>query len=221
VIEIKTEISKALKEGAAEEVARAEASLAANLIAALLERIKARVSGAGDTAGQRVPDWDDSYRPRPVSASYPDNTGQEVGRRGAKWFKTWKEFHTANRTRRGSYKVTGGMWAGLSRVISTPTLTHGQFRGRSPGADPRFINGESRPLRINNVLKAWTVLTKHGVNVLAFSDEELEGVRDGAVVTLGAAIAKAWDVGWEGNLSVSSQFGDGAILDIFRSKLRR
>lgn len=240
MIVIKTEIGKALAKSAADEVARAESGLAAGIIGALLERIRARVEKDGDLAGQRFPGYSEHYYPHYVSPDYPDSTKSAAINKGSGariyGFKTdpetgkrrpfsAAEYHELNRTKRGSYAPSGGMWAGLSRVISTPTLVHGQFRGRSPGQSPWAHSGRNRSARttrINNALKVWTVLAKHNVNVLAFSDEELDAVRDGAIVTLGAAITKAWSVGWEGNLSIRSQFeGDGAILDIFRAKLQR
>ncbi len=206
MLEIKLEVSKALlRQGAT--VAQVEQELAPSIAKALALAIKGRVSTRGDLAGQRFPGYDSTEHNAksalasrgmfPVSGRLPNRGGKET-KSGAVWYASSEAMHRAFGVVDGSYNVTGGMWAGLTEMIMTPTLVRMLFRGRSEGHAPRFVNGKSRPIKVSNSLKAATVLQQHGVNLLALSERELEGVGRGVTLAMAAGISVQLPVKWEG-----------------------
>lgn len=193
---VKVEFSKRLVSSGA-DLAQVEQQLAPSITAALGEAIDERVFQRGDLAGQRFPGWDRDG-PKLVSSRYPDRASGHETRSGAEFFPSSVEYHRENGTRPGTYVTTGGMRSGLSSVVTTPTLCKLLFRGRSEGQDARIINGKSRPLKVSNALKAWTVLEKHGVNVLALAESELVGIGVGVVHAAAAGVSVTLPVKWEG-----------------------
>ena len=214
MLSIKTEISRALAKKPGADIRAAEQGLAAAMTGALAEVVRYRVSKYGRIADGRAPDWDSERKPKMVSAVYPDQGQGPVKRSGAKYYKTSKVYHEEVGALRGAYDVTGGMWSGLSRVINTATLVDALFRSRSAGQDARIQRGKSRPLKVNNAFKAWTVLTQHHVNVLAYTELEQRQVRDAGVQVLAAALARQFAVDWDG-----PRPADGAVIDVFRAAL--
>lgn len=202
---VKVEYSKNLVRSGA-DLAQVEQQLASVIVDALGGTIRERVEERGDLGGQRFPGWDDLVegvdgkkrgRRKFVSARYPDRArGEEV--RGAEKFDSSADYHRANGTRPGTYHTTGGMWAGLSRVILTPTMVRALFRGRSEGQDPRFRGGQSRPIKVDNALKAATVLNQHGVNVLAPTTEEIARLGGGVMGAIAAGVEVTLPVKWDG-----------------------
>jgi len=202
-IDVKVEMSKKLRDSGA-DVEQTMDELAPAISKALAVAIRGRVAERGDLAGQAFPGYDarGSY---PVSGRYPHGgmmpliiaiKGKRPKAPDAKWFRNSVEFHQG--VVPGSYYVSGGMWSGLTVMVRTPTLVQLLFRGRSEGQDPRFINGQSRPLKVSNALKAWTVLTKHGVNVLQISEAELAAVGNGSVQAIASGIGRDLPVEWQG-----------------------
>lgn len=211
MLDIQLEFSRKLHRAASKDELQRLLDGAAPVIAQVLgERIRDRVRRRGDTAGQHVADWDDRHKPVLVSARYPGaNAGVETAS-GARMFASNRDFHRAIGAQLGRFSMKG-----LSRVIASPTLVHLQFRGRSEGQDARVINGRSRPLRVSNALKAWTVYARKRVNLLALSDEEARAIEAGMVQNAALAVSAALPVEWEGR-------GPGASTEaIFRALLRQ
>lgn len=194
---VKVEISKRVRESGA-DLAKVEQQLAPSIGKALAVSARERVEERADLAGQTAPDWDGERRGKLVSSRYPDTASGPETKSGAERFDSAKEYHRENNTRRGTYHTTGGMWGGVSTVVFTPTFVRNLFRGRSEGQDPRIIDGRSRPIKVSNALKAWTVLDKHGVNVLALSDQELAGVGVGVVHAAAGGVSVTLPVTWDG-----------------------
>lgn len=203
---IKVEVSKRVRESGA-DLRQIEQQLAPSIASALGDAVRERVQERGDLAGQSFPGWDALVegedgitrgRRKAVSSRYPDRAQGRVGDSGAEFFASSADYHLANGTKRGSYSTTGGMWSGLTMMIMTPTLARLLFRGRSEGQDARFVNGKSRPLKVSNALKVWTVLEKHKVNVLALAEGELAGVGVGVVNAVAGGVAVTLPVTWDG-----------------------
>jgi hypothetical protein len=203
---LKVEVSKRVRESGA-ELRQIEQQLAPAIANALGEAIRERVQQRGDLAGQRFPGWDEKVegedgirrgRSKAVSARYPDRASGRVGKSGAEFFDDSASYHRANGTRPGTYSTTGGMWSGLTAMVLTPTLVRLLFRGRSEGQDPRFVGGKSRPLKVSNALKVWTVLEQHGVNVLALAETELAQIGVGIVHAVAGGVAVTLPVTWDG-----------------------
>ncbi|MCC6623349.1 MAG: hypothetical protein IT385_18970 [Deltaproteobacteria bacterium] len=169
--------------------------------------IRERVQGQGDLAGQAFPGWRQRGKRRyAVSPRYPDGIQGQLGPSGAEWFESRAAYHAQRGTRPGTYNVTGGMWAGLSVVVEGRFRASLRFRGRSEGADPGFRRASRgkgkgkirvRPLKINNALKAASILRSHGVNVLALSEPELERVGKIVVGHMGLAVGSQLGVTWQ------------------------
>lgn len=200
--------------------------LGPSIAGALGPAIRQRVQHRADTAGQPSKAWDASYKNFLVSPRYPGVGGKgREHRSGARAFDDSQAFHAAMGARQGAYSVSGGMWEGLTRIVITPTLVELRFRGRSESQSPnirggrrQLINytihqggmaravarrakvGTARGLRINNALKASTVLSQHGVNVLALSTVELEAISIGAVSSLAQGVGNMLDVEWSGGV---------------------
>lgn len=197
---VKLEYSRKLMANHGPEIIAEVTAMASALPRALASAIRARVQGRGDLAGRAFPGWSKSPAQQTglklttdVSAKYPDKATGVLGRGGAEWFEDGETYHRLNGTRRGSYSTTGGMWSGLSVVVWSPTASDILFRGRSDGQDPRYVRGKhgpvSKPLKINNALKAATVLRDHGINVLALSGDELVRLNVGVQTAMVRAIA--------------------------------
>lgn len=210
MFELKTEIGRGLaanlkSSGMSPEAVERLIPVAA--AGALGEAVRRRVQERGDLAGQSFPGWDALHegddgvmrgRRKFVSARYPDKASGRIVKSGAEMFDSSEVYHRANGTRPGTYSTTGGMWSGLSRVVWSVKRTDIMFRGRSPGQDPRMVNGKSRPLKVSNALKAWTVHAQHGVNLLAVTVEELARLTDGCMLSAAAGIANVLPVEWAG-----------------------
>lgn len=173
----------------------------------LAGEIKARVQERGDLAGQPFPGWRQQGKRRYATAStYPDKAQGRVGPSGAEWYDSRPAYQRANASRPGAYSPTGGMWGGLSDIVESKARGTIQFRGRSIGANPNFrraTRGKSkghvveRPLRINNSLKAATILKAHGVNVLAITEVELDAIARRVVNRIGMGVGRQLDVEWQ------------------------
>lgn len=207
-IDVKFEVSKKLRDSGA-DIEQVMDELAPSIGRALGIAIKGRVMERGDLAGQAFPGYAEerffksdkgrAYRlPYYVSGRYPVPFPGQPSRSGAAIFKSSAEMHRAAGTRPGSYNVSGGMWSGLTLMALTPTLVRLLFRGRSEGQDPRFLNGKSRPIKVSNALKVWTVLEKHGVNVLQISEDELARMGNGTVQAIAASVEIDLPVEWSG-----------------------
>lgn len=186
------------------------------------ETIRERVQGHADIAGQAFPGWSTKRRWQGVAPNYPDRATGRVGPSGAEWYPTAADYHRANATVPGSYATTGGMWSGLSAVVQGTRQASIMFRGRSTGRDPNFRQtkklaaktrrsnraGKSvaRGLQINNAFKAWTVLEKHKVNVLALSEKEVEALAIAA--TYGVALGYGHDVPVQWERPLPSTLGE-------------
>ncbi len=196
MLEIKLEVSKTLlRQGAT--VAQVEQQLAPTITKALLLAIRGRVSTRGDLAGQHFPGYDSDARGFPVSGRLPSRGGKPSPS-GAEWYPSSEAMHRAFGVVPGSYNVTGGMWGGLAAMVMTPTLVRMLFRGRSEGHSARFVKGKSRPIKVSNSLKAATVLQRHGVNVLALSEQELEGIGRGVTLAMASGVGVQLPVQWAG-----------------------
>lgn len=193
---IKTEVGRGLTKKAAAGGVTIDSvleGLAAELAGALGVAIRTRVQGRGDVGDQSVPDWDSRYTGYVVSPRYPKHGGGLKLGSSALWYATSLAFHSRVGAKRGHYSVSGGMWAGLSRVINTPTLAYVKFRGRSFGQNAHVKRNKgqklvSRGIKENNALKAWTVLNKHGVNVLALSEEEFAAIGVGVLESMALGV---------------------------------
>lgn len=217
---IKLEVGKALRNDAGPDLERVEQSLSAQIARYLGSGVRERVQQRGDLAGQQFPGYSNHYFPLYVSPDYPDNTkgsAWEVRRgsgarvygpvvdaeSGRRRMMGGREYHALNRTLLGSYSPTGGMWSGLSAVISSFWRAEVAFRGRSAGRDPwasqnktsRYI---ARTTKVNNAFKAWTVVQAHGISLLSLKDEELELVAEAVGVSVADAIGRQLDVRWTG-----------------------
>ncbi|MCC7539427.1 MAG: hypothetical protein IT379_24595 [Deltaproteobacteria bacterium] len=206
-VSVKTEISRrAVASGITLE--RALAEMVPALSHDLAKDVRARVQQRGDLAGQPFPGWR-QWTPRAyaVSPRYPDGITGRVSPSGAEWYKSRPDYHAQRGTRPGTYTVSGGMWDGLSVVVDTNYRARIMFRGRSEGQNPNFTRRQRggaqgpvriRPLKINNSLKAWTVLRAHGVNVLALAEAELAGIARDAVNHVARGIGAELPVVWNG-----------------------
>jgi len=138
------------------------------------------------------------------------------------------------RTKRGSFKTTGGMWDGLSaqpKGRGRATLT---FRGRSTGSDlfavggrgdvaagrrqrkrARFASGKTlRPIKVSNALKASTVAERSQVNVLRMTRSEDQGTADGIAEVIGKSVHAS--LGGRRTRGRSRRFGPRGDTEIAR-----
>lgn len=218
MLDVKVELSKGMVASGA-TVEQALDQVVPATATALARAVRARVQDRGDLAGQAFPGWDDIVeddkgvkrgRRKFTSAKYPDKARGKLVPSGAEMFDSSAAYHRANGTQRGTYSTTGGMWSGLSAVVWSRYKADVLFRGRSDGQDPRFVPGPdggavSKPLKVSNALKAWTVINKHRVNILALSERELVGIGAGVVQVTAGAIAVEMPVEWGGTLPASGQ----------------
>lgn len=188
-VEVITELSRRASRG---DVKRILEGVAPTIAQVLGERIRRRVVERGDVGGQHVSDWSD-FSPMLVSARYPGAGRGALTKSGARLFKSNRAFHLALGRRLGAYSM-----AGLSRVIVSAELVHLKFRGRSEGQDARIIAGRSRPLRVSNALKAWTVYAKKRVHLLAPSTEEFSLLNTAMVHSAAVGVSIALPVQWQG-----------------------
>lgn len=194
-----TEVRKGASKRAGGDMQAVLGSLAAAIVGPLGVAIRARVRDRADLAGQPVKSWDTRYKNVLVSGRYPGASGKgQTTKSGAIRFHDSQTMHEALGARRGSYSVSGGMWDGLTRIVITPTLVTLQFRGRSEGQEARIKNGKQRPLRVNNALKAATVLQQHGVNLLALNETELAAIGLGCISSIALGINNVLEVEWQG-----------------------
>lgn len=193
-----TEVRKGASRRAGGDVAAVLGSIAANIVGPLGVAIRKRVRDHADLAGQGSRSWDTRYKNVLVSGRYPGADKGEPTKSGAYRFDTNEAMHTKLGARRGSYSVSGGMWAGLTRIVITNTMVTLQFRGRSEGQAARIVKGKSRPLKPNNALKVSTVLERHGVNVLALSEQELGAIGLGVTSAVAFAVGQVFEAEWSG-----------------------
>lgn len=214
---LKVEISRGIfKRGGPAGAAKVIDSVPASLGRALGGAMRERVSERGDLAGQPLLDWDPSYKPFLLSPRYPDSVSSgETHWSGAERWKSSKEYHDATGAKRGAYNVSGGMWAGLSLVIWSELKADIMFRGRSEGQSPRVINGKSRPIKVSNALKAWTVLKVHRVLLLAISERELTAITDATTQSVALAVSQMMKVEWAQGSPTAVDVGE-----IFRRALQ-
>lgn len=230
MISILTEVRKGVLTRFGGDTAAVLNSLAASIVGALGPALRARVQGRGDPAGQHAKSWDTGHKNVQISPRYPGVAGKgRDTRSGARGFEDSAAFHHAMGARLGAYSVSGGMWEGLTRIVVTPTIATLQFRGRSEGQDPNTRGfrrrqlsytihqggksiavtragrvGTARGLKVNNALKAATVLRQHGVNVLALTSQELEAISIGALSSIAKGIGTQLQVEWSGGLTQGS-----------------
>lgn len=197
MLAIKTEIGRGFQ-ASGPDLAAVERLVAPSIAGVLGEAIRMRVQQRGDLAGQAWGGYSDEHKPYLTSAKYPDHATGAAHWSGAERYKTSAEYHAAAGVRRGSFSVTGGMWSGLSRVIHSPYRSDIMFRGRSDGQNARILKGKSRPIKESNALKAWTVMNKAGVNILALSDGELSAIADGVGLAAARGVGNAIAVQWQG-----------------------
>lgn len=211
MIGIRLEISKtAAKSGVTLD--NAMETLAPSAAHMLGRSIRERVEERADLAGQPFPGWRQrGKRAYAVSPRYPDRASGRVGPSGAEFFKSRPDYHRENATRPGTYATTGGMWDGLSVVVIGKYRAQIQFRGRSEGANPNFTRAKKavrtrgirkgqvmiRPLKINNALKAATILGAHNINVLALDEAEIVRLARLAVDVVGFGISPVLSVEWQ------------------------
>lgn len=193
-LELKMELGKKLRDSGA-TVDQVMDELAPAIGSALALAIRGRVAEHGDLAGQRFPGYS-TKKGFAVSGRYPAGMPGKEGPSGAEFLPSSADFHAG--VTPGSYNVSGGMWSGLTMMVLTPTLVRLLFRGRSEGQDPRFRNGKSRPIKVSNALKAWTVMDKHGVNLLALSEQELDRIGIGVTRAVAMGVGNELPVEWEG-----------------------
>ena len=199
---------------------------------------------------------------RYVSPRYP--TSGKKDKTGSYMFANSKAFHAKMGTKRGSFNVNkaGGMWKGLSVIVTSTRKSRIAFRGRSEGqgmvwmkpAPPekqarskaaksalraarkqgvntntkewRAVKGQiiksppgphwrvnakgvklAKPKKVSNALKAWTVMDKAGVNILAPTHREISGL---TIAVTGATID-----------ALESQFGPIPGLGIPKNEIAR
>lgn len=189
---------------------------------ALARATRARVRDRGDLAGQGFPGW----RGRgfvAISPRYPLRSGGHVGPSGAIFFPGSQAFHEAQGVQAGTYDTSGegrGMWSGWSTVVESTKRAVNAFRGRSEGQNPNFFRYKARGKRkafikargemVNNSLKGATVLKMHGVNVVAPSQDEINGLGAGSIGAMAIGISGQLPVEWQGKsfegLTVSQVF---------------
>lgn len=156
--------------------------LAVGLGYGVAKRLQQRVAVQGRTV-QRFGRYDWEGR-RYISPRYPVSGEEKTTRSGAKSFESSESFHRAAGTKRGTARVSGGMWGGLSVVPNAGADV--KFRGRSEGQEPnfrRYKSGEvkARGRKVSNALKAGTVLQSKDVNLLDLTDEEIVAIQGSAV----------------------------------------
>lgn len=126
--------------------------------------------------------------------------------------------------RPGHFSPSGGMWGGLSAVVSGTRAARALFRGRSEGQgmalslkkteEPYFDrDGKPHPRRISNALKAKTVLASTGVNVLDLFETELDEVTEAgaAVMRDGVTSAMFANVEWVGVKGARTAFARAIV----------
>lgn len=152
-------------------------------------KIRKRVTERGDLARQQPPPYSDRYRSetRAERAGYVRlagapaeavhiiayRNGNPVERR-RDWYRTSADFHSAAHVRDQSYRVTGGMWAGLQARGTGKANVILDFAGSSLGANDENLR--------NNV-KAYAIYKYHRIHILKLKKAEL--------VAMGGQIAYA------------------------------
>lgn len=201
-LSVKLEFTKAARDDSGRVIAGIVRRTAGGVAWVLAREIKRRVKGRGDVAGQRVPRYEGS-KLRFVNAKYPKKPGGEETLSGLVKYPSSAVMHRG--TKRGSYDVSGGMWEGLSAVIGA-TSSSVKFRGRSLGqsfvttgltkkgkARSLFFKsgarkGERKAVKPGNALKAAAIFRRHGVNILAPSQREIDAIADGVRITFARGI---------------------------------
>lgn len=213
---MKIELSRGISKRGPEAAGKVLDSLPASLGRALGGAVRERVSERGDLAGQVPRDWDPSFKPFVISARYPDTVSSgKTHWSGAELWPSSHDYHVAAGAQRGAYKVSGGMWAGLALVLWSEVKADIMFRGRSEGQSPRIVNGKSRPIKVSNALKAWTVLRVHRVLLLAISERELSAITDATTQSVALAVQQMMAVKWTQGSPTSVDVGE-----IFRRALQ-
>lgn len=132
-------------------------------------------------------------KPMLVSPSYPAIAGGKPLAFGPVWFQSSEEFHRLQGTKPGSFSVAGGMWAGLT-VLVFARGAKVLFRGRSQGWGVKKTKKGKKlsKAKINNALKAWTLLHRHRqhINVLEVAADEFNAIQAGLQLALRNVITK-------------------------------
>lgn len=160
---------------------------------ALAKRVKERVSKQGDlaTAAQRYRgevraklakiDDDqqavgDKLRPYVISQAYADLLGLQ----NTRWSSS-AAFHDAAGTKPGSFRVSGGMWAGLQVRNVGANAVILDFQGSSLGGTRQSTTTKSgrqrkNPVRVRNQVKAGTVFRQSKANPIQPKDAEIDAM---------------------------------------------
>jgi len=149
--------------------------LAPAIAAALARVVRRRVQAEGHPATS-APGYAHGKGGFILSPRYPvQPSGGQARKDGTTSWQHSAAFHTAARTRRGTYSVSGGMWDGLTVLIGGPLWARVMWLGRSEGQRPspkRSKKGKVRGLKISNALKAASILRTTGVAILDPTESE-------------------------------------------------
>jgi len=122
---------------------------------------------------------DGKYRPFIVESAYALEAGAVSGKEAAT-FASSADFHKKAGSKPGAFKVTGGMWKGLTvidqRGVSSKLFFGGSSRGMRSRKGSLKKDGTRRaPKKVRNRLKARSVGNK-GINVLQWTARELDSL---------------------------------------------
>ncbi len=186
MLEVRVEAPKRLRDDP-EALRRWESGAALVMTRAVAAQVRHRVQDLGQPADPyRGPD--DSFKGVLVSPRYPGVSGQPT-RSGAIAFATHAAMYSALGARSGSFAPSGGMWDGLSARSKSVTRGQASFRGRSEGQDPAFFayasgKVKARGRKVTNALKAASVLSSTGINLLAITDDEFRAIESAVVAEI-------------------------------------
>ena len=183
-------------------------SLAGQIAIALAREIHARVETGGAWSA-KFPKYSARRHAYDISPRYPvqPSGGRSSERRdGVTVWASSADYHAAARRPPGN--VSGGMWDGLSAVLTSATFARVMFRGRSEGQRPspkRTKGGKPRGRMVNNALKAASVLQQTGFNVIDLTADERERVNDSVLAWIAKGLDEELiaDVIWSKSLDAS------------------
>ena len=118
----------------------------------------------------------DNIKPYVISDAYAGLLGLQKTR-----FSSSANFHAAAGTKPDSFRVSGGMWAGLQvRNMGSDSViidfTGSSLGGKRQSTTTKTGRTRSKPVQIRNQVKAGTVFHHSGVNVLQPKDSEVEAM---------------------------------------------
>jgi hypothetical protein len=193
--------------------------------AALAKRIRERVTKRGNLAGQAFSGYSGKH-PRFVNPRYPI-PGGEISGSGLKVYESSHVMHKRAGTRHGSFRVTGGMWGGLSVGVTGKSSVI-RFRGKSHGQEVRTLirktkrfRGGARQGRVSlakpsNALKAASIWRSLKINPLALSTYEVGAIAEGVAV---ASVRSIKQLGPAGVETVAAPLSGALQADIVRRLL--